>query len=299
MGAGNRRVKLVAEGLAFLEGPRWHDGRLYVSDFFLGQVFALDEGCLTEVCRVPGQPSGIGWDPDGNLVVVSMNDRRLLRLVDGELVEWVDLRALAPGPLNDMVIDSGGRAYVGNLGSDMGAGEALRPTQLIRIDPQGAATPVGESLVFPNGTVITPDGTTLIVAESFACRLSAFDVDSEGTLSNRRDWARFAPEPSEVSVEAAMACGAPVPDGIALDSEGAVWIADAGGSGVHRVREGGEIVDFVSTGQLGTFAVALGGDDRRTLFICAGPPHGQINPAVEHRSCLLSCRVDVPGTGIP
>lgn len=299
MSVVDRKVEVLAEGLAFLEGPRWHDGHLYVSDFFLRRVFALYDDRLSEVCEVPAQPSGLGWDADGNLVVVSMSDRRLLRLVDGRLVEWVDLAALAPGPLNDMVIDPHGRAYVGNLGSDMGAGEPLRPTRLIRVDPHGTATRVGEELVFPNGMAITPDGRTLIVAESFACRMTAFDVEPDGELSNRRDWARFGPEPGAVSVGSAMACGAPVPDGIALDAEGAVWVADAGGSGVHRVREGGDIVDFVSTGELATFAVALGGEDRRTLYICAGPPHGRIDPATEHRACLLCCRVDVPGAGVP
>lgn len=295
----DRHVEVVAEGLAFLEGPRWHGGRLYVSDFFLHRVFALDDGQLREVCEVEQQPSGLGWDQADRLAIVSMNDRRLLRLEDGRLEEWADLSSVVPGPLNDLVIDRHGRAYVGNIGSDLAAGEPLAATRLTMVGPEGSVRPVGDDLVFPNGAVITPDGGTLIVAESFACRLSAFAIEPDGELSNRRIWAEFQPRPSALSIEAALQAGAPIPDGIALDAEGAVWIADAAGSGAHRVREGGEIVDFIDTGELATFAVALGGEDRRTLYMCAGPPVGQIEPAIEHRSSLLACRVDVPGAGLP
>ncbi|MGN6189939.1 MAG: SMP-30/gluconolactonase/LRE family protein [Conexibacter sp.] len=295
--SGARELRLLGEGFTFLEGPRWHDGRLWLSDCPAGTVHTFHERDGWEtICRVPGSPSGLGFSPDGELLIVSMRDRRLLRLRDGALEQFADLGALMPGEANDMVVDRAGRAYVGNFGSDIET-EPLRPTRLVRVDPDGTATADGEELVFPNGSVITPDGRTLIVAESFAYRLSAFDVAADGSLSNRRIWAQLGDDPLPARVEESFTARAPIPDGIALDAEGAVWVADAKGSGIPRVAEGGEILDFVDTGELGVYAAALGGEDRRTLYLCASPPLG--HPEAEQRAYLLACRVEVPGAGIP
>lgn len=290
---------VLADGFSFLEGPRWRDGRLYTSDFFGHRVLSFDEdGSWTTVCKVAGSPSGLGWTPDGAMLISSMVDRRLL-LLDGDvLVEVADLSGLAPWLCNDMVVDSEGRAYVGNFGWDDQSDPNVQPTVLIRVDPDGSTHVAAEDLVFPNGTVITDDGQTLLVAETFVARISAFDRAPDGSLSNRRTWAAFSDEPFTSTIEA-CASGVPLPDGMALDAEGAMWIGDAAGSGALRVAPGGEILDKVPSGDHAVFAVALGGADRRTLFMCSARPYGQGDPTSEHVARLLSCRVDVPGVGLP
>ena len=293
-----RELKNLAKGLQFLEGPRWHEGRLYASDFYLRRIIAFDDDGRGELmCEVPGQPSGLGFDRDGRLLISSMNDRQVLRLGDEGLETVARLDRLAGGPVNDMTVDGQGRAYVGNFGSDLDAGDPIRPTVLVRVDPDGTSTVVADDLVFPNGTPITPDGRTMVVAESFAFRISAFDIDADGGLSNRREWARFGDPPAELTLDAVLAADPVIPDGMVMDAEGAVWVADARNRGVLRVREGGEIVDHVDLGEDTGYAVALGGADGRTLFITAAPPLGQIDPKEHHRSSLWSCRVDVPGIG--
>jgi sugar lactone lactonase YvrE len=298
MNRERREVTVLGEGFSFLEGPRWHGDRLYVSDFYTHRVLAFDEaGRYQTVCEVPGRPSGLGFARDGSLLVVSMVDRRLMKLVDGELVEVADLSHLATWHCNDMLVDAQGRAYIGNFGWDADSEPPVVPSNLIRVDPDGRAHVAATGLVFPNGVVLTPDGRTLIVAETFASRIAAFDVDEDGSLSNRRVWAVFG-EPGD-TVPATVASGLPLPDGMALDAEGALWIGDAAGPGALRVAEGGEILEVVGTGDLSVYAVALGGSDRRTLFMCASPPLLQTNPAVDHRAILLSFRVDVAGAGLP
>lgn len=297
-----REVVVLADGMAFPENPRWHDGRLYLCDHLLGRVHAYDEGRLRLLAELPQQPSGMGWTPAGEHLVVSMRDRRIVRLVDGESIEWARLGDLVPGPLNEMLVGPGGRAYVGNFGSDLAGGEPLTPTVLVRVDPDGTAVVAAEDLAFPNGTVITPDGRTLIVAESYALRLTAFDLDADGGLSNRRTWASFGdppalPAPEGRVYEQVLAAGVTVPDGIALDAEGAVWVSDPAGSFVLRVAEGGAILDRVPTGELGSYAVALGGEDRRTLFVCANARIGTLKPGEDRLGRLLACRVEVPGAG--
>lgn len=298
----SRPVEVVAEGFHFLEGPRWHDGTLYVSDFFAEHVLRVGtDGQVEVVCDVPGMPSGLGWDPDGNLLVVSMEEKRLLRFENGSLSEVADLGALAGGILNDMVVNSDGRAYIGNFGGAVDRDrphDPLPPTRLIRVDPDGSAEAVGEELRFPNGTVITPDGRTLVVAETFVGQMSAFDLGADGSLGQRRIWAEFDPPP-EPTAGAAVAAGTVSPDGICLDAEGCIWIADAAGRGAHRVREGGEILETVSSGgELSVFACALGGEDRRTLYMCAAPPLF-FDHSTEPLGKLLAARVDVPGAGLP
>lgn len=276
---------MLAHGFGFVEGPRWHEGRLFVSDMGAKQVLTVGlDGHVEEVCAVDGRPSGIGWLPDGRMLVVSMNDRRIVRLEpDGTLVEHADVSGLVSAPCNDMVVDGRGNAYVGNPGFDMrNPPSPLPAAELVLVRPDGSARVVDRSVVFPNGPAVTPDGGTLIVAETMGRRLSAFDIAEDGTLSNRRVYAELPGR---------------APDGIALDAEGAVWVADAEGGACVRVREGGEITDVVDTGR-GCFACALGGPDRRTLFLLTGD--GFTGEAIRRRSgAIETVEVDVPGAGLP
>ena len=295
-----RDVRVVADGFSYLECPRWHDGRLWLSDFYTRQVLTVDDSGRTEtVVEVPQQPSGLGWLPDGRLLVVSMRDHRLLRReVDGRLVEHADLSAHASGHLNDMVVDAAGRAYVGNFGFDLMAGEGVRATSLLRVDPDGTVSVAAEDLLFPNGSAVLPDGT-LVVAETFGRRISAFTVGEDGALTDRRTWASFGPPADGPEIADFLAAGPGAPDGLCADAEGAVWVADALGARVLRVREGGEVLEEVPTGGPGVFACMLGGEDRRTLYLCAAPSFAEHERRDTREATLLSCRVDVPGAGLP
>lgn len=294
-----RKATVLAEGFSFLEAPRWHGGRLYASDFFTRRVLAFDEEYASSaVCDVPGQPSGTGWLPDGSLLVSSMLDRRILRFADGSFSEYADLEDLANWHCNDMTVDEAGRAYVGNFGWDDTSSDRIRSTEIHCVEPGGEVRVAATGLVFPNGMAISADGATFYVAETFAARISAFDRAVDGTLSNRRTWASFA-SGQPTSLEAVCASGVPLPDGIALDAEGALWIGDAGGNAALRVAEGGEILDVVSSADQASYAVALGGDDRQTLFICAAVTYGKGDPSERYESRLLSAPVQVPGVGLP
>jgi sugar lactone lactonase YvrE len=294
-----RTLSVVLDGYSYLECPRWHDGRVWVSDFYTHAVVASDTQGHTEVvATVPNQPAGLGWLPDGRLLIVSMRDRRLLRREpSGELVEHADLSGMASEMLNDMVVDAAGRAYVGNFGFDLMNGAPIRPTVVIRVDPDGSAHVAADDLLFPNGMVIR-DGM-LVVAESFGQRLTAFDVGHDGALVNRRVWAAFGEPPSTDNVAEALVPNAVGPDGICADADGAVWVADALGHRVLRVREGGKIVEEVSTGDVGVYACMLGGDDGRTLFMCVAPTFFEHERRDTREAQLLSCRVDVPHAGLP
>jgi sugar lactone lactonase YvrE len=268
-------VETLLEGGAFFESPRWHDGRWWFSDFFRGVVIAGGE----EVVRVPGMPSGLGWLPDGTLLLVSMRDRRVLRLVDGELVLHADLAALCDWHANDMVVGADGRAYVGNFGFDLGA-EKPRPTGLVSVEADGRAKRVAEGLMFPNGTLL--HDRTLIVGETYGARLTEFTVEADGTLSDRR---LFAEVPG-------MA-----PDGCTLDAEGCVWFADALSNRCVRVARGGEIADVVTVPEgLRCFACMLGGHDGRTLALCAASSYDEDKP---HDAVVFTTRVPVPHAGLP
>jgi sugar lactone lactonase YvrE len=280
----------------FLEAPRWHEGRIWFSDFYGHRVSSAEEdgSDLRVEAEVPGQPSGLGWLPDGRLLVVSMTDRRVLRREpDGTLVTHADLAAYAPGLLNDMCVDASGRAYVGNFGFDLMGGAPLEPTSLHRVDPDGTVTEVADDLWFPNGSAITPDGV-LIVVETFGNRVSAFDLTGDGRLTNRRVWAQFGPLPADRAVDAALAGLAVAPDGACLDAEGAMWIADAIGSRLVRVVEGGTITDEVKPGTP-VFACGLGGADGRTLYACAAPDFHDEARTAATEGRLLAIRVAVPG----
>src|SRR4051794_27401928 len=296
-----RAIRTVLDGMSYLECPRWHEGRLYVSDFYTQRVLAvdLDGGEPEAVASVAEQPSGVGWLPDGTMLVVSMRDRRVLRVRDGGEPEvHADLSELAPWHLNDMVVDADGRAYVGNFGFDLMSGATIRSTCIGRVDPDGTAAVAADDLRFPNGTVIFPGGRTLVVAETLAGRLTAFDVGDDGSLANRRVWAQLSEAADTDDMGELIAAGGVAPDGIALDAEGAIWAADALGGRVLRVREGGEVVEEIAPGT-GVFACGLAGAEGRTLVMCAAPSFAEHERRDAREAQLLACEVDVPRAGLP
>ncbi len=298
--AANSIFTPLIGGLAFTECPRWRDGRLYLSDFYTHRVLAVSlDGRAETIANVPQQPSGLGFLPDGRLLIVSMRDRKVLRRErDGSLAVHADLFALAPWHLNDMVVDREGRAWVGNFGFDLEGRGPASSTVLICVEPGGSARIAADGLGFPNGMVLTPDGGTLIVAETTMSRLSAFAV-SGGSLGERRTWAAFGDPPSSTDIATLMRQLTVAPDGICLDAEGAVWVADALRSRLLRVAEGGRILEERSVEGVGVFACMLGGDDGRTLFACTAPTFRAAEAAARLQGSVLMTRVDVPHAGLP
>ena len=285
----------IVTGAHFLEAPRWRDGRLWYSDFYGHRVHSvLEDGSDPRVeAEVPGQPSGLGWLPDGRLLVVSMTDRLVLRREhDGELVVHADLGAHATGHTNDMVVDALGRAYVGNFGFDLMGGAPIETASLHRVDPDGTITEVADDLWFPNGAVLTADDV-LVVVETFGNRVSAFDLQEDGTLANRRVWAEFGPLPADRDVTAALGGLSVAGDGACLDADGALWIADAIGDRAIRVVEGGTITDEVRPGSP-VYACGLGGASGRTLFLCAAPDFHAEARAAATEARMLAVEVAVP-----
>ena len=296
-----RELTPLADGGSFFECPRWHEGRWWASDFYRHGVFTYDrDGREEQVLEVPGQPSGIGWLPDGDLLVVSMKDRRVLRRsADGNVSVHAEVFDLTDGHLNDMVVDRNGRGYAGNFGFDYMGGEDPRPTSLVRIDPDGSAAIAAEDLWFPNGSVITDDGT-LIVAETFAARLTAFTIRPDGTLGDRRAWAQVEPAPEAADIMTMLSSTTFAPDGCALDAEGNVWAANALAGVICRIAPGGAIVDEIGMPEgLGVFACGLGGDDGRTLVACAAPDSDEAARAPAREGVLLTTTVEVPHAGRP
>lgn len=288
------QTTVLLDGLAFGEGPRWHDNKLWLSDMHGHRVLNVDlDGHVETVVEVPTWPSGLGWLPDGRLLIVSMTDRRLLRLDPDGLKVVADLSELATYLCNDMVVDDQGRAYIGNFGFDLQVQPlTAKPAELVLVMPDGTARLAAGDLAFPNGTVITPDGKTLIVAETFASRLTAFDIGPDGSLSGRRTWAQF----DELGFD--LTGGRVHPDGICLDAEGSIWAASPSTNEVLRVCEGGRITDRLQGSQL-PFACMLGGPSRRTLFVLTAQTH---NPGeARTRACgrVEMIEVDVPGAGLP
>jgi sugar lactone lactonase YvrE len=279
-------------GLFFGECPRWHEGRLWYSDFFDHGVFSVstDGERRTEV-DFDGEPAGLGWLPDGRLLINSRLDRAILRReADGSLVHHGDLTPWATWHANDMVVADNGQAYAGNFGFDLDGlydgsvqPSAIHSTSLVRVDPDGASYEAATDLEFPNGTVITPDGGTLIIAESMGGRLTAFDRLPDGTLSGRREWA---------------ALPGVAPDGICLCADGTVWVANALGAECVRVAEGGAIVERVATSQ-GCFACMLGGEDRMTLYLVTAESSDAAKARVARNGALEQARTSVPGAGLP
>lgn len=287
-------LRPVASGLAFPEGPRWRDGALWCSDIADGKVLRVDGDGVVEVVAedIPGV-SGLGWLPDGRLLAVAGVQRALLRHDPSGWQLHADLAPWVGGNCNDMVVDAHGRAWVGNWGFDFAAGEKPTTTSLVRVDPDGRVEAVADELFFPNGSVVTPDGRTLIVAETYRGQLTAFDIGDDGSLRNRRAWARLADGK---------------PDGICLDAEGAIWLASPPTRELLRVREGGEITHRIAAPG-NAVACMLGGDDRRTLHLLSAPLYAPPGSAQRfHDPAMLrtlrggridSLRVDVPGVGWP
>jgi sugar lactone lactonase YvrE len=289
----------LISGLSFTECPRWRNGRLYVSGFYTHRVLAVAMDGIAEIlAHIPQQPSGLGFLPDGRMLIVSMRDRKILRReVDGSLFEHAGLSGLAPWHLNDMLVDHDGRAWVGNFGFDLMGGAAACTTVLICVEPDGKANVVADKLGFPNGMVLTPDGRTLIVAESTMKRLSAFSV-ALGVLGERREWAVFG------DTSASTDCGklgrvAVVPDAICLDAEGALWVADAAHGRLIRVAEGGGILEERKTNGTRVFACMLGGDDGCTLFASVAPSFHEAEASANHHASILMTKVEVPHAGLP
>lgn len=289
----------VVDGRLLTECPRWHDGRLWFADAFDHAIFAVDaDGTVERVVDVPGQPNGIGWLPDGRMLVVSMLDRRILRVeADGSVTEHADLSGLSEWEINDMVVDAHGRAYVGPFGFDFTNRAPIEPVGIIRVDPDGSVHADHHPLAFPNGMAITPDGTTLIVSESLANRLTAFTVAADGSLTDRRIWASFGPPPTTTDLVEALGALDVAADGICLDAEGAVWVADAMHQRVVRVTEGGRIADEKSSPQA-VFACTLGGDHGTELFICSSDWPGEDGHR-ERTATIRATTVDVAHAGLP
>jgi sugar lactone lactonase YvrE len=295
---GERNVDVVSDGWSYLECPRWHEGRLWVSDFYTEKVVAIDDAGHHEVmAEVPAQPSGLGFLPDGRALIVSMRDHRILRREnDGSLVEHADLSGVVTDHLNDMVVDARGGAFVGNFGFDLMSGAPISTTTLTYVDPDGTPRTVADDLLFPNGMVLR-DGV-LVVAETFGARLTAFDVADDGGLARRRSWARFAEPPATTDVGEAVGQLPVAPDGLCGDADGAIWVADALHGRLLRVAEGGEILEELPTGT-GVYACMLGGEDGRTLYACAAPSFAEHERRPVREAQLLAVRIDVPHAGRP
>lgn len=272
-------------GVDFGEGPRWHDGALWYSDFFQRAVWrvTLDGERTAAHAGLDDQPSGLGWLPDGKLLVVSMRDRKLFREEGGALVVHADLSEVATGNANDMVVDDHGNAYVGNFGFDYDTDGRFHTADLALVRPDGRVEVAATALRFPNGSVITPDGSTLIVGESFGGTYQAFAIHDDATLGPARVWA-------EVEGTA--------PDGCTLDAEGGIWFSDARTPQVVRVLEGGEVTHRIPT-PMPTYACTLGGDDGRTLFVLCARSTRAADVAGKGNGAIFTQDVDVPHAGRP
>lgn len=290
-----RTTRELTGGIHFGEGPRWRDGRLWFSDFYAHAVKSVSlAGDLRTEFEIDDQPSGLGWMPDGSMLIVSMTRRHLLRRTpDGVIRLHADLNGIATFHCNDMVVDSAGGAYVGNFGFNLDAEISRRGTpdvlathdmaRLAYVTPEGQVRVAAEEMHFPNGPVITPDGKTLILGETLAASLTAFDIGPDGALTNRRVWAELAPR---------------VPDGICLDAEGAIWVANPIAHECFRVAKGGDLLEVIDTGQP-CFACMLGGDDGRTLFMLTAASADHDAAAASQTGRILIAEVDSPRAGRP
>ena len=278
-------LQTLMTGLAFGESPRWHDDRLWFSDWGAQEVIAVDlEGKSEVITRIQSFPFCIDFLPDGRLLVVSARDQLLLRMEpDGSLVTHANLTSLSDHPWNEIVVDGRGNAYLNNIGFDFPGGE-FAPGIIALVTPDGSTRQVADGVAFPNGMVVTPDNATLILAESYGKRLTAFDIAADGGLSNRRVWADL---------------GDGAPDGICLDAENAIWYGDVPNKRCVRVREGGEVLQTIDLDR-GCFACALGGADKRTLFLVATEWSGTTSMAGGARTGqVLVVEAPAPGVGWP
>lgn len=279
------QTQIFAEDFTFLEGPRWHEGRLWLSDIWDYTVFAIDEnGAREAIVRVPERPSGLGFMPDGTPLIVSMINRHLYRLVDGGLVLHADLSALIDSEINDMVVDAEGRAYVGNMGYDLFSGAEAKTAEITLVEADGRFRHVAADLDFPNGMAISADGTTLYVAESFGHRVSAFSRAADGSLGARRTLVELPDQ---------------IPDGICLDTDGSVWVSGVTGGAFILIGSDGQARARIDVSPRAAIACQLGGSDGHTLFcltyaggieeLSRGEPGARIEVA----------RVDTPAAGSP
>jgi sugar lactone lactonase YvrE len=290
-----RATRVLTGGIYFGEGPRWRDGRLWFSDFYAHAVKSVSlAGDLRTEFEIDDQPSGLGWQPDGTMLVVSMTRRQVLRRTpDGQITVHADLSHIATFHCNDMVVDFAGGAYVGNFGFNLDAEIAARgvpgvlaehPTaKLAYVAPDGQSRVAAEEMHFPNGPVITPDGKTLILGETLAGVLTAFDIQPNGDLLNRRVWATISPR---------------VPDGVCLDAEGAIWVANPIAPECVRVAQGGEVLEVIETGQP-CYACMLGGDDGKTLFMLTASSSDHAAAAATQTGKILVAEVGSPRAGRP
>jgi len=281
-----RVISEIVSGISFGEAPRWHDDALYVADIHADRVLRIgQQGGYEVVASFSGPVSGIGWLPDGRMLVVSMVDRRVLRIEpDASVVVHADLSEIATWHANDMIVQLDGSAFVGNFGFCLYPPSMPRTATLARVSSSGDATIAADGLWFPNGMAITPDESTLIVAESGTRQLTAFDLNADGELSDRRVWAAL---PEGV-----------LPDGICLDAEGAIWVASPPSREVLRVRQDGEVIERIPLVQQ-AFACMLGGVDRKTLFVTTAEDDIPDARRAERSAKVLAIRVDVPGAGLP
>jgi sugar lactone lactonase YvrE len=290
-----RATQVLCGGIYYGEGPRWRNDRLWFSDFFGHCVNSVSvAGDLRTEIKLDDQPSGLGWMPDGSLLVVSMKKRQVLRRwPHGKMTVHADLGSIASFHCNDMVVDSKGRAYIGNFGFDLYTEVERRGIESVIADhgtaklalvlPDGTSRVAAEDMHFPNGSVITPDGQTLVVGESMSGSMIAFDIGPDGSLSNRRIWASLWPR---------------VPDGIALNAEGQIWVANPIAPECVLVAEGGKILEVIET-EWPCYACMLGGEDGRTLFISTAPTYEAHVASVSPKGKILIARVDVPHAGLP
>jgi sugar lactone lactonase YvrE len=281
------RPEILMTGISFGESPRWHDGRLWFCDWAAEELIAVDlDGTSEVIAAVHSFPFSIDWLPDGRILIVSARDRALLTMApDGSLITHTDLSGFGVKlPGNEIVVDNRGRAYLNGAGFDLMSGAPFAPGIVAVVTPGQPAREVAGDMHFPNGMAVTPDGSTLIAAESYGHRLTAFDIEDDGSLANRRAWADL---------------GEGTPDGICLDAEGAAWYADVPNRRCVRVRAGGQVLQTVEVDR-GCFACMLGGPDRRTLFIVAREWHGLGGaPSPERTGQILTVEVEVPGAGRP
>jgi sugar lactone lactonase YvrE len=274
-------VKPLIDGLAFAEGPRWHNGKLWFSDMQGLTVMNVDLNGHTEtVAEVPNWPSGLGWLADDRLLIVSMKDRKLLRLDPDGLKVHADISKLASFHCNDMVVDGKGNAYVGNFGYDVLAHATPKGAEVVLVKPDGSASVAATGLQCPNGSVVTADGKTLIVGESMGHKMTAFDIRPDGSLTNQRVWAEL-----DEGV---------VPDGCALDAEGAIWLAAPMTNELLRLHEGGKVSERIKFSRP-VIACALGGAGRRTLFVISSDSIDFEECRAKRPSRIETMEVAVPG----
>lgn len=293
-------TRILLSGIHFGEGPRWHLGRLWFSDFYAHAICSVGEGGdLRTELQWDERTSGLGWLPGGDLLFVSMDRRALYRWNGSDAPTLhADLSSVHAFLSNDMVVDAEGRAYVGNFGFDLHHELRTRDTMevfadhptasLALVQPDGSVEEAAAGLHFPNGSVITPDGRTLIVGETLSASLTAFTIGADGRLSDRRPWAVTMTDPAAPRV----------PDGICLDAEGAIWIANPTAAECVRIAEGGTVLEVVETGQP-CFACMLGGENGRTLFMMTAPTSDNETVSAERLGRIEVSQVTVPHAGRP